>query len=362
VVVSTGPTPTHDGLVEELRELRERGLTGIRDAKVPDLAAAARLAGYDPAEVGVAGAIEQLIRKAIEGLGAGVLGAAAGYTFGTRPGFRDKPAHERREGARKQYGVSMERFRKAQERVVVREVADGILKLARPVAAATGARDLPALWAAPLVCGGTARTVTLRIGPVELLRAIDVVVASTNVYFELSHRFVRTLAAALRAAGAVRSDETGGIVDDVVARELDEALIAGGALGMAAVPGFVRVTTSGRLAERGIHRIFHAAVATPRPGPVRYDVEPAAISAAVRNTFRIATRLRATELPGLRSICFPLFGSGCGAIDRQQSLHWMLTALEQELAPTAPWDVQLISRGGSGLDLSAWARVEPPAG
>jgi O-acetyl-ADP-ribose deacetylase (regulator of RNase III) len=356
--------PTHSGLVEELRHLRERGITGIRDAVVPELTAAARLAGYDSHSAGVAAAIERLIRKAVDRLGDGTLAQAAAYTFGTRPGFRDKPARDRREQARKVYGVSAERFRRAQERVVISQVADAVLELSSRAAAVPPAHgELPASWTREIRCAGRSRTVRLRIGPVALLRDVDVVVTSTNVYFALSHVFVSSLSAALRGGAAVRDEENGQIVNDVVALELDAALDRAGTRGLAAVPGSVRMTSSGRLVRQGIHRILHAAVAVPsRSGPVRYEVEPAAIAAAMQNTFRLAARLQASELPALSSICFPLFGAGCGAVDRQQSLRWMLSGLEQELPADAPWAIHLLSRSGAALDLSDWTRLPLSSG
>jgi O-acetyl-ADP-ribose deacetylase (regulator of RNase III) len=197
----------------------------------------------------------------------------------------------------------------------------------------------------------------LHIGPVELLRNIDVVVASTNVYFELSHTFATSLSAALRSAAATRAEENGHIVDDVIGRELTEELARSGHRGLAAAPGSVRVTHSGALQRQGIYRVFHAAVATPRRGSQRYEVAPGTIPAAIRNVFRRAAVERGSSLPQLRSICFPLFGAGCGAIDRQQSLHWMLAGLAQELPADAPWEIHLLSRTGGSLDLSDWTQV-----
>lgn len=362
------PAPSYTGITDDLRRLREQGLTRIRQAGLPELSAAARRAGYADDGAPAATAIERLVRAAVDRLGDGLLEQAAGYTFGVRPGFRSASAQERRERSRKIYGVSAERFRKAQERTVIGQVAEMVLAL--DAAAATGRKEgvppagassgptTPARWTRTLSAAGHSYPVTLHIGPVELLRNVDVVVASTNVYFETSHTFRPSLSAALRVAAARRSAETGAIEDDTVGRELAEGLARSGLQGLALAAGTVRVTSSGRLVERGIHRIFHAAVATPRPGANRYDVGSAGIAMAVGNVMR-AARAERSSLPDLRSICFPLFGAGCGALHRQQSLAWLLASLELELRGSSdPWDLHVLSLRGDGIELAPWSAVK----
>lgn len=362
------PAPSYTGIVEDLRRLREQGLTRIREAGLPELSAAARRAGYADDGAPAATAIERLVRAAVDRLGDGLLEQAAGYTFGVRPGFRSASAQERRKRAREIYGVSAERFRKAQERTVIGQVAEMVLALdaatvgrndgAMP-ADSNGVPTTPARWVRTLSAAGHSYAVTLQIGPVELLRNVDVVVASTNVYFETSHTFRPSLSAALRVAAARRNAETGAIEDDTVGRELADGLARSGLQGLALPAGTVRVTSSGRLVERGIQRIFHAAVATPRPGANRYDVGSAAIAMAVGNVLRAARAERSSH-PDLRSICFPLFGAGCGAVHRQQSLRWLLASLELELRGSGdPWELHVLSLRGDGIELAPWSAVNP---
>jgi len=66
--------------------------------------------------------------RPVENLGGGSLGAAAAATFGLARGARDMPAADRRRRAALVYGVSVERFRKYHERIVMEQVAEEILK------------------------------------------------------------------------------------------------------------------------------------------------------------------------------------------------------------------------------------------
>src|SRR5262249_5458665 len=235
VVPADHGLPQHAELVAELRLLRERGLTGIRGFALPGLTLAARLAGLGPNAALEPAGIEQLVRAAVGKLGGGELGRAAEQTFGTPPGLRGAPAAERRRNAARVYHVTPERFRKAQERLIVAEVAEMILDLClRPASALPGAPAAPppatpsgvppGRWTRELRVGRRDATITLHVGPVELLHDIDVIVSSTNVYFELSHRFRSSLSVALQNAAAVRVPATGATKEDVVQRDLTEWL------------------------------------------------------------------------------------------------------------------------------------------
>lgn len=358
--------PTHEGVVEDLRWLREHGLTAIRAGRLPDLYAAAERAGFAADAEAMPAATEALLRAAIDRLGSDLLENAASYTFGTRRDFRGASAYERREAARRVYGVSLERFRKAQERVVIAQVAEAILALCQPDQAAAApdperpAPSSPNRWVRAV--RGREQPITLHVGPVELVRAVDVLVTSTNTYFELSHIFGRSLSAAVRRAAAHRNPETGEIVDDVISRELADGVARTQRRGLPAEPGTVLMTSSGCLIEQGVQRVLHAAIATPRPLGAGYDVDPAAMSGAIRNVFRVASTERDTVAPGLRSICFPLFGAGCGALPPQASLDWLLAFLTSAIPGSADWDLHLLTRSGSGLDYGPWHPLDRPGG
>lgn len=118
-------------LVAELSALRERGLGTMRHHAYPALYAAC---GYcdllvdgqqEPA------AIEELLRKAVAQLGGGEAGDAAEYTFGLAQGTKLWSSGRRRTKAAELMELSEDRFRKQQERLLIEQVAEGILTLCR---------------------------------------------------------------------------------------------------------------------------------------------------------------------------------------------------------------------------------------
>ena len=126
--------PTLEEIVADLRTVRERSLVRIRHT---DLAALSRVAGRTglPAAAGSGPrTIEAAIRAAVDSLGGGNLAAAATATFGLGRGARDMPAQNRRRRAAMAYGVSVERFRKHHERIVIEQVAEEILKMCTSLA------------------------------------------------------------------------------------------------------------------------------------------------------------------------------------------------------------------------------------
>jgi len=102
--------------------------------------------------------------------------------------------------------------------------------------------------------------------------------------------------------------------------------------------------------------VLHAAIAVPRPSDRSYHVDPRTLSVAVRNAFRVASGARESGAP-LRSICFPLFGSGCAALPRQQSLDLLLASLT-EMPVSEGWDLHLLTLSGAGIDYGPWQPME----
>jgi hypothetical protein len=121
--------PSYEGVLEELFRVREKGLGQLRHYSVLQLHAACRLIDLTDSAEQEPAAIEALIRQAIEALGGGTLGDVAEYTFGLLQGTKLLPAPERRKRAAKAQNVSVDRFRKAYERPVIEQVAEGVLAL-----------------------------------------------------------------------------------------------------------------------------------------------------------------------------------------------------------------------------------------
>ncbi|MFD9942444.1 macro domain-containing protein [Nonomuraea sp. NPDC059023] len=359
--------PLHHELIADLRSLRERGPTRLRDTRLPALDTAVALCGIagedakgrPPAETYRPAALEELLRRAMAELGGGNLTGAAEYTFGLAPGTRDWPIGERRKSAASVYGVSVERFRKHHEQLIVKETAEAILRLCL----ASGATDFsPYGLRHPAVL--PLGPVTLDFTPVELISGIDIVVSSENVYLEASKIFRNSLSAALRRACA-EVDETGELVDDVIRRELTQWLHKRGRLGLPVAPGSVAVTEAGRLRRAGVRRVYHAAVAVPRADGNDYEFSPAAMTRAIHSIFRLAEEERSRFQPHLRSMALPLFGAGRGGLDPAQSMEWLWTAIERDIDPETVrrWDLHIITRTRRHAEavIRHFAPPSPPA-
>ncbi|KAB8166354.1 Appr-1-p processing protein [Streptomyces sp. 3MP-14] len=373
--------PAHAALVEDLRALRRPGLANVRVLGLPALRAAAETCGLSTGPDDVPAGIEELLRQAVRRLGdQDALGRAAARTYGLVPGLRGATAFERRRAAAEVVGVSTETFRRRQEVQVVDQTAEAVLGLCRervrrrntPVSAAsspagaggtggtggTGEQrppepeshrgttqrddDAPPFTVETTVADAPTPFV-LHVSPVDLLRDVDVIVSSENVYLEMSKTFWPTLSGTLRRACAVR-DASGEIVDDVLVRELNAWVRRFGRPGLPVRPGTVAATSSGAMAEQGVRRIYHAAVAVPLAGRDGYEVAPANIARAVREAFALARAERAAFDPPLRSICFPLMGSGRGGVSVESSASWIGWAIHEELTRDPDWTVHLVVR------------------
>jgi hypothetical protein len=352
-------TPAIEEVLADLRLLRERGLVRIRHADLATLNWAAAHATAPGAAGGGPRAVEALLRAAVDNLGGGTLSAAATASFGLGRGERDRAAQDRRRRAAVVYGVSVDRFRKHHERVVLEQVAEEILKISgdhAPEASAPGGRP-EVLQTEPgrrltfaATIGALRFQIVVHTGPVELLAGVDILVVPQNVYFEMPQHFKSSVSAAVRRSAARRGDY-GEIAADVVRDELHDWLRRYGRPGLPVAPGMVAPTSSGEMAGQGIRRLYHAAIAAPRPGTNDYDVEPAVIVQAARNVLATARRERTElDLP-LRSVCFPLLGAGRGGLSPAVSFAWLWTALERELRENGAWDVHFITRDRVTADL-----------
>ena len=291
--------------------------------------------------------MEGLLRAAVENLGEGSLASAAAHTFGLNRGARDRPAQDRRRRAAQEYGVSVERFRKHHERVVIEQVAEEILKLCQPAASGRDSSPQPPELASETTlerrAGDAQFPVTVHVEPVELLSNVDVVVAPTNTYLEMPQPYKASVSAAIRRAAAHRAPD-GTIVTDSVLDELHAWMQDNGRPGLQVTAGTVVPTSSGVLSQQGIHRIYHAAIVSPRPGTNDYDVDPAVIALAVRNTFAIAGSERDHFNPRLKSLAFPLLGAGRGGLDPAVSFAWIWATVKREISQDGGWEIHFVTR------------------
>ncbi|MFD7500716.1 macro domain-containing protein [Streptomyces sp. NPDC059850] len=332
----------HASLLVELQAVRRAGLLRLRGRELPALeAAAASLTTARTRE----GAVEALLRRAVARLDAGTLRTAAEYTLGLAQGTRDWPASSRRTRAAEVYRVSEERFRKHHEVMVLGQVAAHIVEWAEGGGDEPGEDDWPGDThrTVDVLAGERRARLTLHIHSVDLLRDVDVVVSPANTYFALPEPYKASVSASLRRAASVRG-VTGDLLDDPVLDELRKWTARHGTSGRSVIPGTVAATGSGALAEYGVRRIYHAAVATPRAGTNDYDVLPADITRATSRVFATLAEEHDRHTPPLHSVCFPLLGSGRGGLPYRVSAAAVWSAVEAELARGARWDVHFVVR------------------
>ncbi|MER6348633.1 hypothetical protein ACWC10_33265 [Streptomyces sp. NPDC001595] len=346
--------PDYASLLLELKEVRRAGLVRLHGRSLPALESAARTVAATAARTPGA-AVEALLRLAASRLDAGTLRTAAEYTLGLAQGTRDWPASSRRSRAASVYGVSVERFRKDHEVMVLGQLAEHIVRLAGETDGAPPGADAAA-WrtgthrVVEAQAGGRPVRLTVHLHSVDLLRDVDVVVSPANVYFALPERYKGSVAASLRRAAAVHG-VTGEVMEDPLAEELRRWAARHGTSGRAVLPGTVAATGAGALAAQGVRRIYHAAIAVPRAGTNDYNVLPADVTRAVARVLAVLGEEHDHHTPPLRSVCFPLLGSGRGGLPYHVSLAAVWAAVEAELARGAGWDVHFVVRSAAAADL-----------
>lgn len=346
------PPVDHVSLLVELKEVRRAGLVRLRGLELPVLQRMAAAGTPDES-------VEGLLRLAVSMLEEGTLRTAAEYTLGIAPGTRDWPGADRRKRGAEVYGVSVERFRKDQELMVLGQVAEILGRLARSADSADstfssdGGDDtgqdrthrIVELWA-----GHRSGQLTVHVHPVDLLRDVDVIVSPVNTHLALPEPYKSSISASLRRAGAVRG-VTGDVLDDPVQDEIRQWATRHSTSGRPVLPGTVVATGAGDLQSKGIRRIYHAAVAVPRAGTNDYDVLPADVTRAVAQAFVLLAQERDRFDPPLRSVCFPLLGSGRGGLPYQVSIGALGAAVEAELARGADWEIHLVMRSPAAATL-----------
>lgn len=345
--------------------IRRVGVMRLRGLRLPALARAASEGGTAPAGTEVE-AVERLLRLAVQAMDGGSLREAAEYTLGLARGTRDLPSADRRRKAAALYDITVEHFRKHQEFAVLGEVAEQVIRLhgAPVMAEAASSGPAPAHLAAlprqrPLSAGhrslrvsvlGHSSVITLHVHPADLLRDVDVVVSPTNTYLSLPEAYKSSVSASLRRAGAVR-DKAGGLVEDRVYDEVREWVHRHAAPGRSVLPGTVVPTSAGALAAQRVRRIYHAAIAVPRPGTNDYDVQPDDVTRGTARALALLAAEREAFDPPLRSICFALLGSGRGGLSHEASLRAVWAAIEAELARGSRDAIHLVVRHPARADL-----------
>lgn len=157
-------------------------------------------------------------------------------------------------------------------------------------------------------------------GDILRVRSIDMWVNSENTDLRMARVTEFSISAVIRYWGAER-DSSGRVRRDVIATEL--ASRAGPHRPVA--PGTVVVTGAGALAEtNNVRHILHVAAVQGEPGAGFMPVRD--IGWCVTNTLVQATALAGSDTH-LRSVLFPLLGTGVGRAALQPTTRTMLRAI-----------------------------------
>ncbi|GAB2858023.1 hypothetical protein GCM10027176_70620 [Actinoallomurus bryophytorum] len=181
-------------------------------------------------------------------------------------------------------------------------------------------------------------TVSIVTGDIRRVRFVEIWVNSENTNMIMPRFEEFSTSAIIRFEGAVR-DRAGHVVIDVIAEELAEKV--NGHTPVA--PGTAISTGSGELRNsNGVHNIVHVAAVQGEPGEGYRAVSN--ISRCVTNAMVEADRLLHNG-SSVRSILFPLLGTGVGGGNKADTIRIMVNAAVGRLVePDAP-----ISSDQSGI-------------
>jgi len=153
-------------------------------------------------------------------------------------------------------------------------------------------------------------------GDIRRMRAADVWVNSENTDMRMSRFEEYSVSAIIRFDGALR-DTSDQVVEDTIADELNRK-VAGRT---PVAPGSVVTTGSGQLAgQNNVRHIIHVAAVTGVPGEGYRQVTD--VGRCVANVLAEAERLAAVD--GVRSILFPLLGTGVAGATLEPTIRTMV--------------------------------------
>lgn len=165
--------------------------------------------------------------------------------------------------------------------------------------------------------GSKQQRIQLVTGDLRYVRGIDIWVNSENTNMQMARHFDRSVSSMIRYQGAER-DATGTVVRDTIQDELKQRMKR-----RRSVPAAeVIVTQPGALREsNGVFHIAHVASGEGAPGTGYRPV--ADLGACVR---RVLDRLRELPAEEVRSVVFPLLGTGTARGDLESSAQVLIDA------------------------------------
>ena len=160
-------------------------------------------------------------------------------------------------------------------------------------------------------------------GTIRRVRHADIWVNSENTEMHMARHNDFSISGIIRYWGALR-DETGRIVSDVIADELDDRVRTVRPV----APGAAVVTGAGALtASHNVQRIIHVASVQGEPGAGYRQIRN--VGVCVTNALHHAERL-ADDLPN-RTVLFPMLGTGVAGADVAATASAMVTAAVDHL-------------------------------
>ncbi|MEZ5534236.1 MAG: macro domain-containing protein [Thiolinea sp.] len=162
--------------------------------------------------------------------------------------------------------------------------------------------------------------IEIRTGDIRKWKGVDVWVNSENTNMQMARLYDRNLSALIRYYGA-KKDINDQIVEDTIAIELGKCMAGKESVSL----GTVLATSSGFLANtHGVKRIFHIASVYGIPGEgYRSAVE--IVDVCIERCLR-RMDAEAAEIGGLKSIAFPMIGTGAGGGDVNKVAHILINA------------------------------------
>ncbi|GAB2858047.1 hypothetical protein GCM10027176_70650 [Actinoallomurus bryophytorum] len=173
----------------------------------------------------------------------------------------------------------------------------------------------------------TARHIGVITGDIRRVQHVDAWVNPENTDMKMARIHERSISGTIRYEGAVH-DRTGRVIDDVIADGLARAVR--GRLPVA--PGTAIVSTAGQLSRRnGVRCLIHTAAVQGEPGAGFRAVRE--LDRTVVNALRAAQQCSA-QWTAIRSVLFPLLGTGHGGAEIRVTTRTLLLAAVDHLATT----------------------------
>ena len=163
------------------------------------------------------------------------------------------------------------------------------------------------------------KEIGLITGELQKIKGVDVWVSSENTNMQMARFHERSVSGTIRYYGAKRN-RAGQVTDDILAKEL-LAIVGENVVVPAAN---VIATSAGQLAaSNGVKRIFHAAAVYGQIGIGFTPINN--VAACIDNALALADS-EEEKGANLRSILFPLMGTGQGGGKLQETVNSLVTA------------------------------------